>query len=209
MSIKERFSTWLIDLLNRESLTFKELQVRWINSASNIEKKELQKRSFDRYRVAAEEIFKVEILCNKQNGYKYYLGEDFDDGTKKYRDWMLSSFHLSNLSTYADYSKKLILEMSPKNTELLNPILESITNKQSIKFFYRAFLKKEGENFELVPVFMKFFKQRWYVIGEEVHKGYAWTFALDRMSEFSICEGKKEISKKNKAILRPETYFQY
>jgi len=208
MIVKGKICIWLVDILSRESLTFKELQERWINSAANIDKKGLEKRSFERYKQAVAELFNVDVLCDAHDGYKYHLDDDFDDGTRKYKDWLLSSFHLTNLSSFADYNKKVLLDMAPKNTDYLSPILESVTNKHSIKFAYHSFMKKRGHNLEMIPSFVKYFKQRWYVIGEEVNGNFVMTCALERMKELTICDGKKVISDKNKDILSPENYFR-
>jgi len=207
MNKKLIFSIWLIETLSRGDLSLEEIKERWDAKGFN----PLAERTFQRYKSYAENIFGLEIEYNALKNNKYHLEEDVvDENLKKRKEWILSSFRLTNLSSNVDYNKRVLIESAPKATELLSTILEAISKGQTLSFKYKSYLKNTQTDVKMLPVFVKLFKQRWYVVGEFVGHKFDTICALERIKDFKITVGEKStITPELEDLLNPETYFDY
>ena len=70
---------WLVDTIyRREKITFEEISDLWSCSTLNDTGEDLPLRTFHYHRQAIEEMFYINIECDKRNGYVYYI-ENRDD----------------------------------------------------------------------------------------------------------------------------------
>ena len=71
-------------------------------------------RTFHHHRHAIEEIFDINIECDKRNGYCYYI-ENADDIEKGgIRNWLLNTFAVNNLINESHHLKhRILFEKSP------------------------------------------------------------------------------------------------
>lgn len=73
---------WLVDTIYKAGrITLEEVNERWLrNEMSGGE--EIPLRTFHNHRKAIEEIFDINIECNKRGGYYYYIenAEDIEKG---------------------------------------------------------------------------------------------------------------------------------
>lgn len=210
MIFKYKFCLWLIDTLSIQSLTLPEIQKKWLNASANEDGDPLAERTFNRYRREAEALMYVDIKCDKRNGniYKILRPEGFKND--QLQQWLLSAFRISNLSERVKQREDVIIESAPPAAHLLQTVMEVIDRKQTMKFNYKSHFQDEKE-IELIPAFVRLFKQRWYVIGEVKGKEYCMTCALERIKGKTEIEiGKKTtISKKNRSLLTPQAYFEH
>lgn len=209
MVFKYKFCIWLVDVLRSQSLTFGEIEIKWAISSMNIDGTTLTKRSFDRHRRAAEDMLCVDIVCNKRDGSRYsvqnighFQGDDL-------QEWMLSAFRMSSIISNLSNHRYVVMDKAPQSAHLVNHILEAINQKNGIAFQYKSHYRDKSSHINLIPGLVRFFRDRWYVIGEIVGKEYFSTFALDRISDLSILEGKFLLSKQIKKELNVDTYFDH
>ena len=163
MDNRVKFYSWLIGLLDRKHLTFEEIANEWRDANANQDEDELDKRTFHRYRENIQSQFGITVECDKSDGYRYYLKRDpiaNDDVT----EWMLSSLRLASLGDMLKFHNKVMLDTPPYNTEYLDDILAAIDKQYLLKFKYVSGFGAESD-IVLQPAFVRFFKQRWYVIG--------------------------------------------
>ena len=163
MDNRVKFYSWLIGLLDRKHLTFEEIANEWRDANANQDEDELDKRTFHRYRENIQSQFGITVECNKSDGYRYYLKRDpveNDDVT----EWMLSSLRLASLGDMLKYHNKVMLDTPPYNTEYLDDILSAIDKQYLLKFKYVSGFGAESD-IVLQPAFVRYYKQRWYVIG--------------------------------------------
>ncbi len=88
---------WLIETINNaKRITFEEINQKWIECELS-DGMELPLRTFHKWRVAAEDLFKINIECDRNNGYVYFISstEDIKNGTL--RKWLLNSISNSKL----------------------------------------------------------------------------------------------------------------
>ena len=180
---KDLFSRyiWLIDTIKRYGkITREELNARWKRSPySNGEA--LPRRTFYNYRMAIEEIFKVNIECNPST-FEYYIDEG-NEHNESVTDWLLNSAAMSNvLSDSREISNRIYLENVPSAREYLSIVIDALKENHPIKFSYQPFSRLSANDDVVVePYFLKIFKQRWYVTGRNVQEDALKTYALDRM----------------------------
>ena len=229
MDNRVKFYSWLIGLLDRKHLTFEEIANEWRDANANQDEDELDKRTFHRYRENIQSQFGITVECNKSDGYRYYLKRDpveNDDVT----EWMLSSLRLASLGDMLKFHNKVMLDTPPYNTEYLDDILAAIDKQYLLKFKYVSGFGAESD-IVLQPAFVRYFKQRWYVIGvkseerrvkkqrsasegeanssaEEDVRKLVRCLPFDRISFLKVICEKHPLSKEMKKFLTPDNYYE-
>ena len=222
MDNRVKFYSWLIGLLDSAHLTFEEIADEWKEARGNQDKDVLDKRTFHRYRENIRSQFGITVECDKSDGYRYYLKRDpvdNDDVTV----WMQSSLRLASLGDMLKYHNKVMLDTPPYNTEYLDDILAAIDKQYLLKFKYVSGFGAESD-IVLQPAFVRYFKQRWYVIGvkkqRSASEGEANSSAevdvrklvrclpFDRISFLKVICEKHPLSKEMKKFLTPDNYYE-
>ena len=222
MDNRVKFYSWLIGLLDSAHLTFEEIADEWKEARGNQNKDVLDKRTFHRYRENIRSQFGITVECNKSDGYRYYLKRDpvdNDDVTV----WMQSSLRLASLGDMLKYHNKVMLDTPPYNTEYLDDILAAIDKQYLLKFKYVSGFGAESD-IVLQPAFVRYFKQRWYVIGvkkqrsasegkanssaEEDVRKLVRCLPFDRISFLKVICEKHPLSKEMKKFLTPDNYYE-
>ena len=222
MDNRVKFYSWLIGLLDSAHLTFEEIADEWKEARGNQDKDVLDKRTFHRYRENIRSQFGITVECDKSDGYRYYLKRDpiaNDDVT----EWMLSSLRLASLGDMLKFHNKVMLDTPPYNTEYLDDILAAIDKQYLLKFKYVSGFGAESD-IVLQPAFVRYFKQRWYVIGvkkqRSASEGEANSSAevdvrklvrclpFDRISFLKVICEKHPLSKEMKKFLTPDNYYE-
>ena len=89
------------------------------------------------------------------------------------------------LSNYIHFEKR-----RPQGTENLYGLLHAIKNKVQISFSYKKFWEDEMSQRTAEPYALKEFKNRWYVLANDLKDNKVKSFALDRLSELEITKYK-------------------
>ena len=205
MDNRVKFYGWLIALLERKHLTFEEIANEWRDASANSFEDELQLRTFHRYRQAIQSQFGISVECDKSDGYRYYVKRDAvecDDVT----EWMLSSLRLASLGDMLRYHNKVMLDTPPYNTEYLDDVLAAIDKQYLLKFKYVSGFGAESD-MVLAPAFVRYYKQRWYVIGVKEDEKVR-VLPFDRISFLKVICEKHPMSKEMKKFLTPERYYE-
>lgn len=81
---------WLLDTLRRYGrITLKELKAQWKISSVNDEGKSLPDRTFANYKVNIEQIFGIEIGCDRATN-EYYIVNENGLYNNVIRDWVFT-----------------------------------------------------------------------------------------------------------------------
>ena len=209
---KYNFCLWLIDTLRATPLTFKQIQDKWWNSPTNTNEYNLTERSFNRYRKDAESLMDIDIKCDKRDGNIYRIQNPEVLEERLIQDWLLSAFRISNLAHRVKSKRCVMIEPAPPAANLLQTVMDAIDDSLGLSFEYKSHYSSDKRKIELIPAFVRLFKQRWYLIGEVVNTTdntkSSRTFALERMSDLTLTETKMALSKQMKEKLQPSTYFE-
>lgn len=147
----------------------------------------ISERTFDRYIESLRNEFGVEIEYDvHQNGYAINKASSRDYET---------FLHMLELSTTASifeesYSIRDHIsfesERGFKGIRHLGTILRAIKDNRVIRFNHKRFESPEEKQYELEPLLLKEFRNRWYVFGYARNKEEMRTFGLDRILEIDV-----------------------
>jgi len=173
---------WLVDTIYRAGkITFEEINERWLRNEMS-EGKELPLRTFHNHRIAIEEMFDINIDCDKRNRYVYYIGNKDDMERGGVRSWLLNTFAVNNLINESHKLKhRILFEEIPSGQHYLTPIIEAMRDELAIEITYQSFWRDEPNTFEIEPYCVKVFKQRWYLLAFNPFYKNLRIYALDRI----------------------------
>ena len=87
---------WLVDIIYRRgSITFEEINASWQRSMLNLDGDDLPLRTFHNHRKAIEQMFDINIECDKRNGYTIIREQDIWSG--QYFVFDLNAFSISSM----------------------------------------------------------------------------------------------------------------
>ena len=186
---------WLMDAIASGHLTREDIDRRWSRCRYNDDHEDqFPERRFHRYRHELEEIFDIDIKCNRSRGCVYYIENKDDIGGDLGRKWLLNAMSVHSMLDQAqDISENILYEDIPLGTQYLTSIVDAIRTRTKLKVTYHNFIRNEIYDFYLAPYCLKAFKQRWYVAGcPSTHPTETRVYALDRIlgMEFTTDEFK-------------------
>ena len=177
---------WIIDTLTRNKRLSKEqLNKLWMRSEIS-GGEPLPDRTFYHYRRSIEEIFNIEIKCDR--GGKYYIEEPNSVRSHSLTNWLLDSMAVSSaINENQPGAERIEIEDVPSAREFLPMVLEAIRDSIKLCFTYAGFSRSRAETKIIFhPYFLKRYKQRWYMIGLKEKGNSIRTYALDRVREMQL-----------------------
>lgn len=180
---------WLVDTIYRaKEITFEEINERWQRNTIS-EGNELPLRTFHNWRHAIEEMFNINIECNKRGGYYYYIenAEDMERGGV--RNWLLNTFAVNNLINESHHLKhRILFEEIPSGQRYLTPLIEAMRDGVKVDMTYQSFWRDKPNSFSVSPYCVKVFRQRWYLVAFNDYYQQLRIYALDRILELQLSE---------------------
>lgn len=172
---------WLIDIISRSGgITLQELNERWIKTELS-EGVAMTRLTFNRYRTAIEEIFGINIECQRK-GYQYFIENDDILKSNSLIHWMIDSLSVGNmLMDSLSMKDRILLENIPSGKMHLQPIINAMKQGKKIRIEYQRFGKQEVRRITVEPYAIKVFKQRWYVLTNDDKWEMPAVYALDRI----------------------------
>lgn len=175
---------WLIDLILRyDGITRDEINRQWrLSTLNNGKEEELPERTFHRHRKAIEEIFDIQIVCNRFGDKTYHIANSDTFRQSGAMEWMLNTFAVNNvLSECKDMEHRILFEPIPAGQQYLMPVVEAMRNGKVLNISYQSFRMGESADHEVEPYCLKIYRQRWYLLGRRPDRDVMRIFALDRI----------------------------
>ncbi|MCD4745804.1 MAG: WYL domain-containing protein [Bacteroidales bacterium] len=187
MSKRESISRYnlIIKKLRRYPATFKEIS-DYLSLESEIQSYNfnVSKRTFQRDLADIRTIYNIDIQFDFSRGV-YFV--DFDEQPEM-NERILEAFDTFNalnisdrLSNHIHFEKR-----KPQGTENLYGLLHAIKNKVQIIFTHQKYWDNESTNRLVEPYALKEFKNRWYVLANDLKDNRIKSFALDRLNNLEI-----------------------
>ena len=180
---------WIVKTIYKANkITFEELANKWDEDDNINGGKPLSKKSFHTWIWNILDTFGVNIECDKKGGnYQYYItnaGDLHDGGID---NWLLNTTAVSNsLMGCKSIKDKILLENIPSGTEYLDSVLEALKQDRFVHITYYNYWREETRDFYLMPLCVKLFRQRWYMVGRTWTTGKDILFCLDRFRGFRM-----------------------
>ncbi len=94
---------------------------------------------------------------------------------------------------------------SDSGGEFLSPLLEAIKQKLWVTFDYASFVSGELKPRKVIPLLLKQYANRWYLISYDASKSDYITYALDRIEDLTVSKEKAE----EPIDFDPDNYFKH
>ena len=194
---------WLIDTIwKARRITFAEINERWLETeiSGGVE---MARATFNRHKDAIEDIFGIYIDCDRQDGYRYYIGNSEVLRESTIQNWMLSTLAVSNIVSEAtSLQDRILLEPVSSESSNLRKVIEAMKQGVRIKMLYQRYGASVPKEFDMEPYCVKLSDKRWYVLGhfyraateEEAEIDYFGIFAFDRIRMLSLSDVKFEVN---------------
>lgn len=181
---------WLVDTIYRAGhITFEEINERWQRSSLNETGEELPLKTFHNHKNAIQQMFDINIECDRRGGYLYYIehAEDIERGGV--RTWLLNTFAVNHLINESHHLKRRILfEEIPSGQRFLTQIIEAMRDNLTLEIIHQSFWSDTASTFEVAPYCVKVFRQRWYMVGCRMSDRRLRVYALDRIHTLRTIE---------------------
>ena len=184
---------WLVNTIYKaRKISLSEINEKWVETEMS-GGVEFSRTTFHRHKIAIEEMFGIYIECDRKNGFKYYIGNEYVLQENSVQNWMLSTLSVSSLLAESmSLNERILLENVPSGGEKLKMVIKAMKECKKVSITYRRYGGHATRTFDLEPYCLKLFGQRWYLLGRFADRGMA-TFSLDRMLEIKMSNEKFKI----------------
>ena len=181
---------WLVNTIYKaRKISLSEINDKWIETEMS-GGVEFSRTTFHRHKIAIEEMFGIYIDCDRKDGFKYYIGNEYVLQENSVQNWMLSTLSVSSLLAESmSLNERILLENVPSGGEKLNMLIKAMKESRKISITYRRYGGHATRTFDIEPYCVKLFGQRWYLLGRFADRGMA-AFSLDRILEIKISHEK-------------------
>lgn len=187
---------WLLNtLLDSDPLTFDEIAMLWQDDP--LSDGELPLRTFHEHRKGIKEMFGIDIVCDRSDGFKYYVKNPEVLNKNRLAKWLLSAYNVpEEFATYKSMQDRVLLEEIPGGKSFVDPLLDALQRDVIISVDYQGY---EGphEIYTMYPYALKAYNRRWYLLGYIEEKHAVRTIALDRIIDLKLS---------NKTFDRPKDF---
>jgi len=198
---------WLAETIaSAGRISIDDIRRRWQGNAGlNPEGEPLPERTFHNWRHAVEDLFCLNIECDRSTK-QYYIENSDDLEHGELRSWIINSFAVSNLLHESEQlHDRILFEKIPSGQQFLTTVLEAMRSGRRLEVRHQKFGSDEPTSFRLSPYCVKCFEQRWYVTGRPDHRDGIRTYALDRILEMRLLDEAFRMP----ADFVPEAYFAH
>lgn len=179
----------ILNRLRRTPATFQEIdEYLSIQSELQGERLNVSQRQFQRDIKHIATIFDIDIYFNTTKGvYQIEKVEISEIRTRRIE--ALETFNALKVSEsnipFIHFEKR-----KPQGTEHLFGIIHSIRNSLKLSFDYQKFWENEKSRRNVEPYALKEFKNRWYLLANDLKDDKIKSFALDRLENINISQKK-------------------
>ena len=181
---------WLADIIHRmKRLTLNEINERWMQTDMS-GGLPMSRTTFNRHRLAIEEMFDLCIGCKESGRKSYYYIENIDVlENDKLQHWMLDALSIGKLlMENITLKDRIVLEKIPAGKHFLNPIIDAMKQNRKLVLTYRKFGQEEPFTITVEPYAIKVFKQRWYLLAKNYKRSLPTIYALDRVLSLQVTD---------------------
>lgn len=196
---------WIVETIYKaRKITFEELNRQWMDNVDLSGGEELLKRTFHKWKWNIFDTFGLSIECEKAAPYRYYIDNVDDMRRGSIKSWLLSTYSVSNsLAENKSIKDRILLEDVPSGREFLDPILEAMKKNRFIHIAYYNYWREDIRDHYVMPLCVKLFRQRWYMVARKWPANTDIIFCLDRIRELRLSSHTFEYPKE----FCPQEYF--
>lgn len=196
---------WIVETIYKaHKISFEELNRRWMDNVDLSGGEEMLKRTFHKWKWNIFDTFGLSIDCEKTAPYRYYIANVEDMKSGSIENWLLSTLSVSNfLLESKSVKNRIFLEDVPSGREYLELIIDAMKKNRFIHINYFNYWKGDTRDHYVMPLCVKLFRQRWYLVGRNWPAGRDIVFCLDRVKDFRLSSHTFEYPEE----FNPQEYF--
>lgn len=179
---------WIVETIQKaRKITFEDLNRKWQENEDLSFGEPLLKRTFHKWRQSIADTFGLDIECEKTAPYHYYIenADDLEQGSIE--KWLLNTYAVTNsLIESKSIKNRILLEEIPSGREHLAPIIDAMKKNRFIHIVYYNYWREDERKHYLMPLCVKLFRQRWYMVGRKWPANEDRVFCLDRIRNFRL-----------------------
>lgn len=179
---------WLYDkIASHGPITFRQISEMWEHSSLG-DGAPLPHKTFDNHRKDIEELFDIDIICNRRDN-TYSVREDGEESPAKIRTLFNSAVTLQDaMAANKNLAQNIQLEPITGDVTYIHHILQAFDESRYIHLHYRHnYDVNAEEDVTVKPIGLKLFRQRWYLVSE-LPDGSPYSYPLDRIISLSLGE---------------------
>ena len=194
---------WLVNTIFRaRRIALAEINERWLETEMS-EGIPMARATFNRHKSAIEDIFGINIECDRRNGNKYYIGNERVLREHTVQNWMLSTLSVGNvLSEGLSLQDRILLETTSSGEDYLSLVIEAMKKSVRVKVSYQRYGADETKLLDFEPYCIKLFNKRWYILAhfhrdateKKEEDDYFGIFAFDRIRNLELTNVKFQIA---------------
>jgi len=184
---------WLVNTIHQaRNITLNDINKKWLTTEMS-GGVELARSTFNRHKVAIEDIFGIRIECDRSKGYTYSIGNAEVLGNESVQNWMLSTLSVNNIiSESLSLHSRILLESIPSADERLEKIITAMKKDRLLQIVYKKYDSDQGREHTIAPYCIKLYHRRWYLLAR-FDSGNFSIFSLDRIRETEITDEDFEV----------------
>ena len=197
---------WIVETINRAGkITFEDLNRKWMENIDLSGGEEMLKRTFHKWRDNIYNTFGLMVDCEKGGQYRYYISNTSVLHNGSIESWLLSTYSVSNsLIGSKSIKDRIILEDIPSGMNYLDSVIDAMKKDRLIHITYYNYWRGDTRQHYIMPLCVKLFRQRWYMVGKTWATGFVTIFCLDRIKDFRLSSHTFEYPDD----FDPQVYFQ-
>ena len=185
---------WLVNTIKRaRRISFAEIQEKWLDTEMS-GGVEFARSTFNRHKDAIQDIFGINIDCDRKGGYKYYIANEKVLREDTVQNWIVSTMSVNDvISDSRALHDRIVLQQIPCD-EYLEIFINAMKRKVRVEVKYRRYESDNVTEVDFEPYCLKLFNQRWYVLAhfhrdatpEKEERDYYGVYSFDRIQEVSL-----------------------
>lgn len=158
---------WLVNTIRKAGrISLSDINDLWLDTDMS-EGIEIARTTFNRHRNAIEDIFGINIDCDRRSGYKYYISnpEVLKEGSVQ--NWMLSTLTLGSIiNDSMSLHESIIAEPVSVDDYILEQLTEAMKTGHRVNILYRQYGSPQSYWTGADPYCLKLFSQQWYLLAK-------------------------------------------
>lgn len=172
---------WLVKTIWQVGrITFEDISRRW-SQCDWSKGSSMPRSTFNRHRIAIQDIFGIDIRCDRSGGNVYYISNG--DKLEAVMKWMVTSLSVNNMIIGSrSVQHRILLEPIPFAGNTLEIAIEAMKENVLLNITYHGYGQPE-RMYLIEPYCIRLFRQRWYILGHYNDKFRL--FSFDRILEIT------------------------
>lgn len=158
---------WIVETIHHaKKISFEDLNNRWKENVELSGGLDIVKRTFHKWKIIIFETFGIIIDCEKVAPYRYFIANEEDMRSGNFENWLLKTYAVCNsLVESKSIRERILLEDLPSGRDHLQPIIEAMKQNRFLHIIYNSYWQDAPQEYYIMPLCIKLFRQRWYMVG--------------------------------------------